>query len=92
MVKAHLDYYYTFKQLTRSIYECHKWEEFADVPSVTYQVFPFGGPGNRGSCGCPAFKRCKHLKALDEILTAGRESQLPGLKWTAENGWEEAEL
>jgi hypothetical protein len=82
--------YYTFRQKDANVYECAKWGEFDDVPSATYEIFPFAG--HSGKCGCPAYKRCKHLKALDEILDAGRTSQLPGLKWSVAGGWQEAEL
>jgi hypothetical protein len=93
MALAGEKFYYTARQVDKLRYDFNKWSIFDDdQPVSTYEIFPFGGPGGRGACGCPAYKRCKHLNALDEILNAGRTSELPYLKWTPEKGWESVEL
>jgi hypothetical protein len=79
-------YYYTAKKVDGDTFEFHKWDTYNDdMPTTTYKTHPYGATA--ASCSCPAFRPCKHMKAVDYICDNGLADELPFLKWTEKHGW-----
>lgn len=88
MVKAKLNYYYTFKVVSKPReelrVEAHKWDEMGGHEE-TYIVRPSGC--SFIACTCPAYKECKHLKCVKEACVDGKIDHLWEWKWDEKNGW-----
>jgi hypothetical protein len=86
MVRASLQYYYTFKKVG-DIVECHKWEEGTGDPvGITYKIKP--GQIYMG-CDCPAWRKCKHQTCVEEAIESGKINELWKWKWSEKKGWQE---
>jgi uncharacterized Zn finger protein len=87
MANAKDQWYYTAKSLGDGKFEFHKWDVFNDeVPTLTYTTHAYGSTA--ASCSCPAWRPCKHMRAIDEICDKGLKDKLHLLKWTERKGWE----
>jgi len=92
MVRAKLQYYYTFKvandgsETGQVIVECHKWEELSGEHADTYRVKP--GVEWMG-CSCPAYRHCKHQKCVQETIETGKFRELWKWRWDEKHGWQE---
>jgi hypothetical protein len=94
MVRASLQYYYTFKVVSSSgeplKVEAHKWEEeTGDHSGTTYTVEPEKLEAWLGQCSCPAYRKCKHIKCVEEVLQDGRIYELWKWRWNEKHGWSE---
>lgn len=94
MVRAKLQYYYTFKVVSgmlpgeELVVECHKWEEeTGDHAGDIYKVRPDGS--TFVSCSCPAYRECKHLKCVKEARADGKIDELWKWRWDENQGWKE---
>lgn len=93
MVRAKLQYYYTFKpqevqtpnEGVISIVECHKWEEATGEHVDTYKIRP--GVDWMG-CSCPAYRRCKHQNCVQELIDSGRIQNAWEWRWDEKRGWQ----
>jgi hypothetical protein len=93
MVRARLQYYYTFKIASGDDealkVECHKWEEeTGDHSGTIYTVKP--GVVYMG-CSCPAYRKCKHQTCVQEAIDTGKIGELHKWKWSEKRGWERVE-
>lgn len=94
MVRAKLQYYYTFKIVSGEgeplKVEAHKWEEeTGDHSGDTYIVRPDGA--SFISCSCPAFKECKHLRCVKEAIQDGKAQEFWNWRWDEKNGWKKVD-
>lgn len=94
MVRAKLQYYYTFKVTSKQgeplRVECHKWEEETGEHSgTTYIVAPEKLEAWLGKCSCPAYRTCKHVKCVEEALADGKAQEFWKWRWDEKNGWAE---
>lgn len=68
-------------------YQCHKWTDDGELEE-TYDIV-YRNDVETSSCGCPAYRPCKHKKALHEYIQKGMpDEDLWGWKWDAVNGWQ----
>lgn len=90
MVRAKLQYYYTFKPKVidgeLKVVECHKWEEATGEHAEMYRVQV--GVEWRG-CSCPAYRACKHQKCVRELIESGRIQEPWKWRWDEKAGWQE---
>lgn len=92
MVRAKLQYYYTFKIISapdaeQLVVEVHKWEEETGAHSgTTYKTKPFLV---WMACSCPATRKCKHLKCAEEAVETGKAQEFWKWRWDEKNGWRE---
>lgn len=88
MVRAKLQYYYTFKVISSASdelrVEAHKWDEMGGHEE-TYVVRPTGC--TFVACTCPAYRECKHLKCVKDTLVDGKIDELWKWRWDEKQGW-----
>lgn len=91
MVRAKLQYYYTFKVVSGDgealKVEAHKWEEeTGDHSGTTYIVRP---DNSWMGCSCPATRTCKHWNCVQEAVKDGKINELWKWRWDEKQGWTE---
>lgn len=89
MVRAKLQYYYTFKIAGENplIVEAHKWEEeTGDHSGTTYKINP---NNDWQGCDCPAWRKCKHQRCVQEAIESGKIASLWKWRWDEKKGWTE---
>lgn len=85
VVRAKLQYYYTFKAVG-DIIQCHKWEEATGEHADMYKVTP---NTDWHGCTCAAWKKCKHQRCVEEAILDGRIRELWRWRWDEKQGWTE---
>lgn len=85
MVRAKLQYYYTFKAVG-DIIQCHKWEEATGEHADMYKVTP---NTDWHGCTCAAWKKCKHQRCVEEAILDGKIRELWRWRWDEKQGWTE---
>lgn len=83
-------FYYTFKPVIEDgelkKVEAHKWEASGEHTGIIYKVDP---GSNWHACSCPAWRQCKHMTCVEELIASGRIQHSWKWRWDEVNGWQE---
>lgn len=90
VVYAKMQYFYTFKVVSQDgepfKVDCMKWEEATgEGPVEIYHVKP---EHQWMACSCPAYRKCKHQKCVEELLEDGKIQELWKWRWDEKKGWQ----
>jgi hypothetical protein len=87
------DHYYTFTNMppihgsSAKQLKVTKWDQFGDPITSYYMAFNYRLAAN--ACGCPAYRVCKHTKAVYGLWQENRLAEIQKLRWDEVDGWQE---